>query len=708
MYTLVTALGLAATYCLWRLFEGPRRGLWGLAFGLVSAAGLASQYFYALVLATQGLLAFFLWPRPQRVAAPRAASRPAPRRSRIWRGLVPGVVVLLMSLGLLGNDILRLTRAHAAGRVFVPMHAILIDALNVFSLGLSVRFEDVWPLELLYLAVFALGIWHVWHRPPTTGHGEQPVWADRGAALTLLLGYFLAPIVAFWLYSHHAPIYMGSRYIIMFSPAFYLGMGLGLDTLWSRRRWAAVALMVVLVAGMGYSIQRYFTHERYAAKEDHRSAAQHVMANERPGDAILLTASENIFAFEHYYRGQLDVIPLPQPPLAIPDPDALARELWAITRGYDRVWLVHCRTQFSDPEDWITGWLDGHLLPLERAYFPSYGSAATVKAYLTHSPEAPGRAATGLARFGEGIDLLRYAVDYYSAEGPIITLPHETLLAGAEDEAPAVPAGALLRVQFEWQALAPLPPTKISLRLVDEEGVMWQQRDRRPLYYWPTEEWPVGAAMTVDGDLPVPVGTPPGRYHIDMVLYREDDGSALSALRPDGTEADVLTLGSVAVGPARRALWPVPAEMRAALPEGARHERPAPRFGALALMGHRLGVDEITPGATLELALFWRAERPVHDELDLAVNWVDATGVVRHTSAHPLAGREGVPVALDAGEPLLGLHPLAVPADLPPGEYTLRLLAYRHADGSFLRLGRGPLPWPGRSLRLGTVTVHPE
>jgi len=625
---------------------------------------------------------------------------------RVLRGGLPAAVILLSATGFVGNHIARLIRSHAAGRVYVPLYDMLIDALNAFSLGLTVSFRNMWPLELIFLALFGLGLWWAWRHPHREERHRQSIRAARGAAMMLLPGYFLVPILAFWLYSHYAPVYMGSRYIIMSSPAFYLGMSLGLDALWSRRRWVAGLLIAVLVAGMGYSTARYFTHEHYEAKEDHRSSALYVMANERPGDVILLTAPENIFAFRHYYRGQLDIIPLPQPPLTIPDSEELERELASVARHYDRIWLVHCRTFFSDPENQITQWLDGHLLPLERIYFPSYGSGVTVTAYLTDPPEkaAPPEGATPWARYDERLDLLHYTVEYLTADGHTASLRPDALVAGDQTE-PAVPGGALLRVRLTWHVPDRLPPLKVSLRLIDEQGISWTQRDRRPLYYWPTDTWPVNTVMYHDADLRIPIGAPPGLYRLEMVLYHENDGRPLVARWPDGQESDAFPLGTVTIERTRESLWPVPEEMATEFVEGTVAHQPAPRFGALRLVGSRIGVGEMAPGQSTDMRLHWLADEDLAGEFTLAVNWVDSGGVVRHTATYPLAGPAKSTCTLAGGEPLTGMYRLTAPDDLPPDRYTLRISVHDDTAGAFMRVRYGLLPSMKRSATLGRVTL---
>ncbi len=121
---------------------------------------------------------------------------------------------------------------------------------------------------------------------------------------------------------------MGSRYVIMSSPAFALGLGVGIDALRCWKKPVAALAALLLVAAMGVSTYRYFTHPAYRTKEDYGSAARLVMAREAAGDAILLTAPENITAFAHYYQGRLPVFPVPSVALSGPQrPERIEADL---------------------------------------------------------------------------------------------------------------------------------------------------------------------------------------------------------------------------------------------------------------------------------------------------------------------------------------------------------------------------------------------
>src|SRR4030042_4095424 len=138
------------------------------------------------------------------------------------------------------------------------------DALNSFSLGLFVDLQQVWFLDIVFALVFVVGGLSSWQNPPrlTIQGDRKALFRGRGIGLTLLVGYIFIPIVGMWLYSLLSPLYMGSRYVIMCSPAFYLGLGVGIDALAGRRRSLGWLAGAVLVATMSTSFSRSFYHAR--------------------------------------------------------------------------------------------------------------------------------------------------------------------------------------------------------------------------------------------------------------------------------------------------------------------------------------------------------------------------------------------------------------------------------------------------------------
>lgn len=87
----------------------------------------------------------------------------------------------------------------------------------------------------------------------------------------------------------------------------------------------------------------------------------------------------------------------------------------------------------------------------------------------------------------------------------------------------------------------------------------------------------------------------------------------------------------------------------------------------------------------LELAGWWRVLESLPDDLALFVHLMDASGAL--VAQHD--GLDAAAATLQAGDVILQRHVLPLPAELPPGDYTLQMGLYRRGDGRRLLLADG-------------------
>ncbi len=702
MYTMVTALGLASFYFLWRALSRPG-WQWGLGFGLAASAAMGTQYLSALLLICHALvgIAFALrwrWGAKATSLQDASASTDLPLR-RQRKALLWGVGILVLALFFAGQRVIELMREPKAGRGYVSLGVMLLDALNSFSLGLSME-----PRQAIYLVpafgiVFAVGVVSMWKQPLLT----------RRPGTVMLLTYAVLPIVCMWLLSFFKPIYMGSRYILMCSPAFYLGLGAGLDVITRWRRGAAWAIGAMLIATMGISTQRYFTHERYRTKEDYRSAARLVATNERLGDAVIVTAPENLIAFQHYYIGQAPVAPLPRVALSgHPDAQQIADDLAALAGQYERLWLVHCRTMFSDPENLVTRWLDNHTWLEKRTLLPSYGSDVTVSVYLSRPPIRPDAPILSepIGTFGGHLSLAECVLRYSNSNQEVREVPvreaQRYLNQPIPSENTTVP-GQTIAVRCLWRPLRGLDRYRLSLRLLDERGVPHAQHDDDPLPPLPTTQWPVNSIVRQVSSVRIPAGTPPGIYRLQLWIYSPTDGRALVFQdAADGREQPAAELGRIVVVRPQEAppLWDL-------IPPQAQRPLWASVFGeSLQLLAYDLAPRALTPGAELGLELYWRALADIDRDYELVINWRDARGRVWSSMVQHPAALDYATSQWHKGETVRSILRLSVPAEAPVGKHSLHVLVRPRDGGAFLWLRQGIIPWAGHDLALGEITIR--
>lgn len=134
--------------------------------------------------------------------------------------------------------------------------------------------------------------------------------------------------------------------------------------------------------------------------------------------------------------------------------------------------------------------------------------------------------------------------------------------------------------------------------------------------------------------------------------------------------------------------------------------------GHLRLRGYSLlpFATGIRAGGTLPLSLFWQPLESLAD-----TDYVVFVHLTRPDDPTPLAQFDGRPMEgglptrlwTDPGALLHDDRTIALPADLPPGRYVLRLGVYRAADGTRLPIRAADRQVEDRTLILDTVEVRP-
>ena len=623
MYTMVAALGLLALYALDRGVE-ERRTPWLLTAGLAAAAAAYTHYLALLLVPVLGV---------------RALLAARPRQLWRWRAFLVLAGVAVVTLPVVAYALWRLGLGPEVGRAYVPLGDMAQDALHSFHAGLTLSRQVAWPLDLVALALFLVGA----------------LWPDGGRRWLLLWAYVLIPLLGMYAASLVKPLYMGSRYVMLLSPPFYLGVGRGLERLGRRWTWPlALAACLAVLGTMGVATRNYFLDPLYRTKEDYRSAAQAIQLQERPGDAVIINPLENAVAFLHYYRGRLPAVGLPKVALnGNPDRAASDADAAAVAARFDRLWLVKGREMFSDPNGYVEAWLKANAFLVENVVYPSHGSPVSLQLYLTRHPvlaagaggqALPSRQHTAEVDFGdlrlEGYDL--------------------PLRPVAGDER--------AWVTLYWRVQERCRNVKVSLRLLDAQGRLWGQADQLPYPAFPPERWPAGALVRHEASLRVPPGVPPGWYRLEMRLYEPESARPIEPLAGAGP-------GALMLGPLRvDATWARGAAVGRLLGE---QHRPLPggmRFGdTLVLVGYRLGAPTVRPGEWLTVDLYWQVDRTSDRDLTLTLDLIDRRGrTLCSHSASPVSSLYP-PSAWREGELLWAQHSLLLPPGAPAGSYRLRI-----------------------------------
>ncbi len=579
----------------------------------------------------------------------------------------------------------------------------LTESWTALSLGQSAP-AWLWPALVLTLALYGVGLVALWglgaddRRPPTEDrHQPSAVNGPLSAVSGLPIATF-GPLALILLISLATPLYH-VRYLFTYSPAFYVVLAAGLALLWGNltplsfspcRRWGsgapppsqgrgwgvgAGAAALIWLAAAGVTLHAFWTDPPLRA-DDHRGAVQYLQARWRPGDVVLANAGWSYTALTTYWDGPIAGrtrltadLPAPRPDGALvmvttghidgdpglgwADPrsdffalpaDVAEEQIAALFGRFDRVWHYRIYDTVNDPTGRIRAWLaeDGQVF--EDQVFPG---------------EAFMRVQGFLPRAGQEV----------AADWPAAILA-SGLTARAGPLPDQVASGATVYPVLEWQFAAAPADFAVSVRLVAADGTTWAQgADERPAGPgYPGSAWPVGQVVRQTASLPIPPGTPPGTYRIELVVYDPATGQPWPAQAvPGGLAASPngVYLGEVII-------------TRAA--EAATTNTALARFGPLALIEASTPATTVAAGGEIPLILLWQAADAPGEPLVVVVQLQDAPGAVAAgLEAEPAGGRYPTQ-AWAAGELVGDRHTLSLPPDLEPGTYQLIVGVYRAAD----------------------------
>lgn len=652
-YTLLITFSLLSIYALLRVFSvgAPRheRIRWGAAYVISTAAMVYTHYSGLFIVGFEAVYLIVV------VAGRRR------RSALVW----------LVGAGLLISPVIpfvlsRMATGAEKDYFFVPLPTILWDLTNGFALGPSVRAEQVWWVDALFVAIAAAGLLSLVRR----GKGGWAAW---------LIGYLGLPLLTLYAASYIKPLYMGVRHLLIISPAYYLAVGIGLSAL-ARWRWPAfLAGLAVIVIGTGYSTANYFNDPVYL-KDDHRGLAQYLTTHARPDDAIVVDGAIRAMVFDYYYTGAASVHVVP--PFGTPIGPHTLDQLRDLAREHERLWFA-----YGFPgEGWthqdgtrpIATWQTEQLTQFGNKYFYGRSDSMSLRGYLTSSPvigELP-------------VDARRLNVD---AGG-------ELTLVGADIVATRVAAGRPLHLTFYWRPKKPLPDYRVSLYLMDDAGRQWGINDAVPYAgFLQPSQWPVDSLVKWYATLMVDPTAPPGRYWLRARVYAPDTGRTLNVMGSDGNPtSQEIDLGSVTVHREQPAGHWTPGEAV---------QRTTIRWkDGLTLLGYQQPIDTATLGDELALDLYFTTTRPPETNMSLALSLVGQDGGEAASATLPVVSESYPTSQWQPGHVLKGQHRVRPSAAAPSGEYRW-CLSLVDAAGTAVSARRGLSPVSVDEVCLGGLTL---
>ncbi len=694
MYTVGAALALLTLWGALRVLDHRRPLLWLAVYAVSAAAGLYTLYYFAFWLVAVNIAVLvWLWRSHER------------RSAQVGGWLAAQVGALLLFAPWLPTTLRQVLEPpvppwRRPWTTLADFAGSLNETFAAQLTGQSPPLQQFWPWTVLVAAVIiAFAIW-------MRRHTDQR--QRRNAALLTLVA--LLPIVQLYLVTWLAtPIYH-VRYLFLYAPVFLLMPAALIATAWPTHRSLAVGALALWTGVSVVAIVNFWMNPLYRA-DDHRTAVAQLAANWRPGDAILANAGwiypvlttywpdqvvgpdsatppsyVNIQALtgyaknldtpsEHFHRPQIirtgaidgpDTLGWGNPAsdfFAISS-DAARAALENIAHSAQRIWHYRLYDTVNDPAGVIRQWLADHTA-------------------LLYETPIPGRDFGMVQLFAT-----RRLIDA-PASASSICFEDMLCLDNHQPVEHSATAGTYLYLTQNWRTLQPLSALSVSLRLYDEAGRLAAQADAP--FLPATDAWMPGVAQPQSWALPVGVSTRPGDYALEMVVYRQTDGSALSlpadAPSPDGQR---LQLGAVTV---------LPAETVPELPP------PLATFDYIELLTAQLDRTMAHPGDPLRVITYWRPRPNVYRDTYQAVIALQDQQGTRVSEWRFTLGSDAYPSGdWPAGLPVRDFYDVTMPATATPGDYTLTVALARAADGAPITARQGWLP--SAAVAIGAVHIE--
>jgi hypothetical protein len=469
---------------------------------------------------------------------------------------------------------------------------------------------------------------------------------------------------------------MMARLVSFVIPAYLTFLALGLLAL-RKRGWLPLGVGGLLLAG---AFILGVDNQWEANKGEFGLVMKRLEAQAQKGDGIALTNPVQWPLVAYYYDGEWPVYYIPRSHEVPITEEEVGNSLEAIMSAHPRLWLGPAGPWTMDPGLLVERWLAEHTYQAWKEWFPQSSYLAY---YFAPQPM-------------ESEDL----------EG--VNFQDKIALLGYSHSSREVAVGEALRFAFRWRALEELKEDwLVSIVLEDSEGQMWSQRVSSPCGgLCPTSTWPVGAEVSDNHALFVPPGTPPGEFRVWLTLYLPAEGRHLIVSSRESLEESRLDLGLVEVKKSEASFspWGLVDSVEINFEE------------TLRLLAYHLPSAEWRSGDVIPLHLYWQASTQPRVDFSLSLQLIDRWGKVRKEEGTSLSA-DWYPTSLwEEGEFVRGQPALTLPADLPPGEYRLRLVLIdpkgepletwgRRGQPTLGGIWHREIPFRGLSADLATLKV---
>ncbi|MGB9777441.1 MAG: ArnT family glycosyltransferase [Anaerolineae bacterium] len=247
-----------------------------------------------------------------------------------------------------------------------------------------------------------------------------------------------------------------------------------------------------------------------------------------------------------------------------------------------------------------------------------------------------------------------------------------------------------------WQALpGQRPDLYAHLQLRHPEGSVLLHSEFWPIPFFSTIAWDPANIYVTRYVVYLPPGTLAGTYTLELSLTAGRGGDPLPAHNADGSQwKDYAPLTDLTME------RPVPLTLQMEIRRADELEH------GIRLIGYSLEKRTFRPGDTLRLTLFWQPSRTLQPNLVVFVHVLDSQGalIAQHDGV-PDEGRRPTPF-WQPGTVIRDPHPIVLPSDVAPGEYTISVGMYDWPGLQRLRVVDGPATGEDH-ITLETIQVEP-
>ncbi|MCL4393577.1 MAG: glycosyltransferase family 39 protein [Chloroflexi bacterium] len=631
MYGLVTLLCLVSIYLFVQLLEmqpgAPRTALVACGYIGITSAALYTQYYAAFILAAEIVCFGILAVRRSPFATRQAVLH--------WTAAWAAIVVLYVPwLAFAGQKLYTYVRSKVAIEQYSRLDPVTFIAqhLAAFSTGHLTDWSWLAWGSLLFVALGLVGVAAI-ARQARSMPARELAGARSHSLLLLLSSYLGIPLLFGYLINLIYPFHPlhNERLLLLSAPAFLILIAFGLNEVWDQHPRIGLAALALITALAAACLYDFYTVPRYP-DDDYRPLIAQVQSLAQPGDVFLAPYPWQIGYLESYYTGApLTIVETPSDSW-VNQPGKLHDDLDGLMAKQPRVWLPALQTLGRVLEDKI----DADLAPRTFTILDTW--------------------------FGN----TRLELFERAADPPIAGRPLDFDYLGRMRSVAAGQDIVRLLIKPDQRTSSNL---KASFRLVDVNGNLWAQDDRDIS----RSEQRIGIA--------IPLGTPPGTFHLKLAVYRVLDGTALKP-RGDPKDPEVTLAEVQVIAPAQPDLAAIPGRTLVDLGRGMR------------IVGIRTP-PFVSPGEPAPLVLYWQAASAIGSDESVVLQIRDSSGSVHgETRSVPSLGIYP-PTKWLPGQIVKDPHLISVRADTPDGSY-----------GLFAGIAQGVTTKPISMAQVGYVTVR--